>query len=229
MAAFVAIERRSPAPLVRFGILRSAPLVRANVGAMLFIGAFMSFQFVLVLYLQELRGWSALETGLALLVAGIDAFIAPTLTPRLVSRFGAVRVTLAGMLTAALAYALLLPLGADWTYANLLPSMILIGLAFSLAYGALMISATDGIAEEEQGLAGGLLNVSLQFGAAFGLAVVTAVNVAATESGAPGALLDGYRTALVVPVAAVVLGALVTASGLLRRREAIHEATALVR
>ncbi len=91
LAAFVAIERRSPAPLVRFGILRSAPLLRANLGAMLFIGAFMSFQFVLVLYLQELRGWSALETGLALLVAGIDAFIAPTLTPRLVSRFGTVR------------------------------------------------------------------------------------------------------------------------------------------
>ena len=184
---------------------------------------------MLVLYLQELRGWSALETGLALLVAGIDAFIAPTLTPRLVSRFGTVRVTLAGTLIAALAYALFLPLGADWTYANLLPSMILLGLAFSLAYGALTISATDGIAEEEQGLAGGLLNVSLQFGAAFGLAVVTAVNVAATESGSPDALLDGYRTALVVPVAAAALAALVTASGLLRRRETVSEAAALVR
>jgi MFS family permease len=229
LAAFVAIERRSAAPLVRFGILRSAPLVRANVGAMLFIGAFMSFQFVLVLYLQELRGWSALETGLAMLVAGIDAFIAPTLTPRLVSRFGTVRVTLAGMLTAAAAYALFLPLGPDWTYADLLPSMILLGLAFSLAYGALTISATDGVAEEEQGLAGGLLNVSLQFGAAFGLAIVTAVNVAATESGAPGALLDGYRAALVVPVAAAGLGALVTASGLLRRRGAMSEAAAVVR
>jgi MFS family permease len=229
LAAFVAIERRSAAPLVRFGILRSAPLVRANLGAMLFIGAFMSFQFVLVLYLQELRGWSALETGLAMLVAGIDAFIAPTLTPRLVSRFGTVRVTLAGMLTAALAYALFLPLGPDWTYANLLPTLILLGLAFSLAYGALTISATDGIAEEEQGLAGGLLNVSLQFGAAFGLAVVTAVNVAATESGAPDALLDGYRSALVVPVGAAALGALVTASGLLRRREAVSDAALVVR
>ena len=81
LAAFVAIERRSAAPLVRLGILRSGPLVRANLGALLFIGAFVAFQFVVVLYLQELRGWSSLETGLALLVAGIDAILAPTLTP----------------------------------------------------------------------------------------------------------------------------------------------------
>ncbi len=68
--AFVAIERRAAAPLVRLGILRSASLVRANVGTMLFIGAFMAFQFVAVLYLQELRGWSSVETGLALMVLG---------------------------------------------------------------------------------------------------------------------------------------------------------------
>ena len=81
LAAFVAIERRTAAPLVRLGILRSGPLVRANLGAMLFVGSFFAFQFVVVLYLQELRGWSALETGLALLVSGIDAVLAPTLTP----------------------------------------------------------------------------------------------------------------------------------------------------
>jgi len=45
---------------------------------MLFVGSFVGFQFVAVLYLQELRGWSALETGLALLVAGIDAVVSGT-------------------------------------------------------------------------------------------------------------------------------------------------------
>ena len=218
LAAFVAIERRSAAPLVRLGILRSGSLVRANLGAMLFVGSFVAFQFVAVLYLQELRGWSALETGLALLVVGVDAVLAPTLTPRLVSRFGNVPVILAGMVLAAAAYALFLPVGLDWTYAAMLPTMILLGLAFSLAYGALTIAATDGIAEEEQGLAGGLLNVSLQFGAAFGLAAAAAVNVAATGAdGSPQALLDGYHAALVVPVVAAVLGAAVTAFGLRKR------------
>ena len=217
LAAFVAIERRAAAPLVRLGILRSASLVRANVGTMLFIGAFMAFQFVAVLYLQELRGWSSVETGLALMVLGIDAILAPTLTPRLVERFGKLPVIGAGMALAALGYALFLPLGPDWTYLQMLPTILLVGVAFALAFGTLMIVATDGIAEAEQGLASGLQYVSLQFGAAVGLAVVAAVNVAATNGSSRAALLDGFQAALFVPVVAVVLGLLVTATGLAPR------------
>jgi MFS family permease len=214
LVAFVAIERRSASPLVRLGILRSRPLVQANLGAMLLIGSFVGFQFIAVLYLQELRGWSALETGLALMVAGIDAILAPTVTPWLVARFGNARVIVAGMLVAIVAYALFLPLGPDWTYAAMLPTMVLTGVAFALAYGPLTIAATDGVAASEQGLASGLLNSSFQFGAAFGLAVATSVNVAATGAGgSPEALLDGYRAALIVPVVAAVLGALVTVPG----------------
>jgi MFS family permease len=217
LAAFVAIERRSPAPLVRLGILRSGPLVRANIGSLLLAGSFVGFQFIAVLYLQELRGWSALETGLALMVAGIDAVLAPTVTPWLVARFGNARVILAGLLVSIVAYALFLPLGADWTYLAMLPTMILTGIAFALTYGPLTIAATDGVEPSEQGLASGLLNSSFQFGAALGLAVVTSVNVAATGAGAsPDELLDGYRAALIVPVIAAALGAGVAAFGLRR-------------
>jgi len=216
LAAFVAVERRSEAPLLRLGLLRSGPLVRANAGTMLFVGAFVAFQFIAVLYLQELRGWSALETGLALLVVGIDAVLAPTVTPRLVARFGTVPVILAGMVLAVAAYALFLPVAADWSYTAMLPSLLLIGLAFSLAFGALAIVAVEGVAEEDQGVAGGLLNMSLQFGSAVGLAVVTAVNVAATEGATPDALLDGYRAALVVPLVAAAAGVAITLVGLRR-------------
>lgn len=218
LGAFVAVERRSVAPLLRLGILRSGSLVRANIGAMLFVGSFVGFQFVAVLYLQELRGWTPLETGLVLLVVGVDAILAPTLTPRLVSRFGTTWVIVGGMVVAAVAYALFLPLGPDWTYLAMLPTLVLLGVAFALAYGSLTIAATEGVPEEEQGLAGGLLNVSFQFGSAIGLAIVAAVNVAATApGGSPDAALDGFRAALVVPVAAVVLGAVVAAIGLVKR------------
>jgi hypothetical protein len=121
---------------------------------------------------------------------------------------------------AAVAYALFLPLGADWTYAAMLPTLLLIGVAFSLAYGALTIAATDGIAEEDQGVAGGLVAMSLQFGAAVGLAIATAVNVAATADGSADAMLEGYRAALIVPVVAAVLGAVVTVPGLRRAARA---------
>jgi predicted MFS family arabinose efflux permease len=214
LAAFVTIERRAAAPLVRLGLLRNAQIARANAGAFLFVGAFIAFQFVAVLYLQELRGWSSVQTGLALAVLGIDAILAPTLTPRLVERFGKLPVIGAGMALAALGYALFLPLGPDWTYVQMLPTMVLIGFAFALAFGTLMIVATDGIAEHEQGLASGLQYVSLQFGGAVGLAIVAAVNVAATDGTSAGALLDGYQAALFVPVAAVLLGLAVTATAL---------------
>jgi MFS family permease len=217
LAAFVAIERRTPAPLVRLGILRSGPLVRANLSSLLFAGSFFGFQFLITLYLQELRGWSTLETSLALLAVGVDAILAPTLTPRLVAKFGNVRVIFGGLLLAAAAYALFLPVGLDWTYAAMFPSMIILGLGFSLAYGPLTIVATDGIAEDEQGLAGGLLYTAFQFGAALGLSAVTAVNVAVLGAGgSPEAALGGFRAALAVPLIMAVLAAAITASGLRR-------------
>ncbi|QKG19757.1 MFS transporter [Actinomadura verrucosospora] len=205
---FARVERRSPSPLVRLGILRTASLVRVNTAALLFLAAFAGFQFLATLYFQEVRGWSTMQTGLALLVVGVDTVLAPVLTPRLVNRFGNARVLLAGIVLAAVAYALFLPVGMDWTYAAMLPSLFLLGVSFSLAYGPLTMAATDGVADHEQGLAGGLLYTSMQFGAALGLSAVTAVDVAA------GSGLDALRTALIVPVAAAVLGAAVMASGL---------------
>ncbi|RKN11598.1 MFS transporter [Streptomyces radicis] len=222
-AAFVVIERRSAAPLVRLGILRSSALVRANVGGLLVAAAFFGFQFIAVLYLQELRGWSTLETSFAMLVLGIDAILAPLLTPRLVNRWGNTRVILGGLVVAATGYALFLPIGMDTVYLAMFPTMLLVGISFALAYGPLTIAATDGIAEEEQGLAGALFYTSFQFGAALGLSSATAVSVAVGGAGERG-MLDGYRAALLVPLGAAVLGALVTASGLRRNGPARERA-----
>ncbi|MEV0306371.1 MFS transporter [Nonomuraea fuscirosea] len=215
VAAFTAVERRSASPLVRLGLLRSATLIRANVMAVMLTASFFGFQFLVTIYLQELRGWSTIQTGLALLAAAVDVVIAPVLTPWLVNRFGSARVVLGGLLSGLLAYALFLSVGLDWTYAAMLPSMLLIGLMFAFVYGPVTIVATDGVAEHEQGLAGGLINSSFQFGAALGLSMVTAVNVAALGGGTdPEAGLAAMRTALLVPVTATLLGALVAVSAL---------------
>ncbi|MFG1946263.1 MFS transporter [Nonomuraea sp. NPDC048826] len=216
VAAFVVIERRAAAPLVRLGIFRKTAMVRADVAAMLFLGAFFGFQFIVTLYLQELRGWSSLQTAIALIAMGCDAVLAPVVTPRLVNRYGPARVILGGFLLAIVAYGLFLPVGLDWSYAAMFPTLILSGVAFALAYGPLTIVATDSVAREEQGLAGGLLYTFTQFGSAVGISAVTAVYgfAMAGADGSPGAVLDAYRAALVVPVIMVALGAAVSASGL---------------
>jgi EmrB/QacA subfamily drug resistance transporter len=207
-AAFVARERTAASPLVRLGILRSSSLVRANLGAMSLFGGWVGFQFITTLYMQQLRGWSPLQTGLAIFPGGLlVALLAPRLAP-LVGRFGVRRLILAGMLSTVGAYLLFLPIGLDSSYVGgMLPTFILAGLGFALAFGPLNIAATNGVAPAEQGLAAGLFNTSFQFGGALVLAVVTAVNNANLGSGSSQqALLDGFHPALVVSVIAAGLG-----------------------
>jgi MFS family permease len=208
LSGFVAREQRAKAPLVRLGILRSQQLVRANLGAMTLFGGWVGFQFIATLYMQQLRGWSALDTGLAIFPGGaLVAVLSPRIAP-LIYRFGLTRLIVTGLLSTAGAYALFLPIGLDSSYLPaVLPTMILAGLGFALAFGPLNVAATAGVAPAEQGLAGGLLNTSFQFGGALVLAVVTAVNNANTGGLTPRGLLDGFHPALVVSVVAALIGA----------------------
>jgi MFS family permease len=208
MAAFVAIEQRAKSPLVRLGILRSGPLVRANLAAMTFSAAWLSTQFIATLYMQDLRGWSALQTGVAFLPTGLVGGLVASRVAPLIQRFGLPQVIAFGFALTVLAYALFLRIGLDSNYWTVLfPTFALVGIAFGFAYGPLNIAATNGISAGEQGLASGMVQTSFQFGGALVLAVVTAVNSAALGgSQAPGAVLDGFQTALIVPVIVAALG-----------------------
>lgn len=215
LVAFVVRERTTAAPLVRLGILRSTMLVRANLGAMSLFGGWVGFQFIATLYMQQLRGWSPLATGLAIFPGGLlVAVLAPRVAP-LVGRFGVRKLILAGMLSSVAAYLLFLRIGLDSTYVGgMLPTFILAGLGFALAFGPLNIAATSGIAPAEQGLAAGLFNTSFQFGGALVLAVVTAVNNANIGAGGTAEdLLQGFHPALVVPVIAAGLGVVAMSVG----------------
>jgi MFS family permease len=113
LAAFAIIELRVAAPLVRLGILRSGSLIRANVGAMTLTGGWFGFQFIATLYMQQLRGWSPLETGFAIFPGGLMvALLAPRIAP-IVGRFGVTRVILAGLASTVVAYAIILPIGLN--------------------------------------------------------------------------------------------------------------------
>jgi len=212
LGTFVAIERRSAQPLVRLGILRSAPLLRANLGGMALFGGYFGFQFVGTLYLQALNGWSAIETALAFLPAGLlVAIFSPRLGP-LVDRIGTPRIIAAGAVSLLAGYLLFLRLDGTPSYAGLmLPTMLLLGTGFALSFPALNIQAVAGVADHEQGLASGLLNTSFQVGGAVGLAIVTAV----VSSNAGADPLDAFRPAIAVSVGIAALGLLVAASALL--------------
>jgi EmrB/QacA subfamily drug resistance transporter len=214
LAAFVAIERRAPQPLVRLGILRSGSLVRANLGMAALFGAYVGFQFVGTIYLQTVHGWSAVETALAFLPGGILVAVgSPRLGP-LVDRFGTARIIAVGALAAVVGYALFLRLDSSPSFIDLmLPTMLLIGTGFALQFPTLNIQGTAGVADHEQGLASGLVNTSFQLGGAIGLAIVTAVV-------STSATLDSFRTAIGVVTGIAALGLVIAIAGLAQSQEA---------
>jgi MFS family permease len=215
LALFVAIEQRTPQPLVRLGILRSGNIARANIAAMATFGCYVGFQFVATLFLQSTLGWSALETALAFLPAGLIVAFGSVRVGGLVDRFGTGRVIAAGFAAFVAGYALFLPIDSSPAYAlAILPTMVLIGLGFALTFPALNMQATMGVGDHEQGLASGLVQTSFQVGGAVVLAVVSAV----VSSRAGGDFLDALRPALGVVTGVAVLGLLVALTGVVGGR-----------
>ncbi|MDJ0342903.1 MFS transporter [Streptomyces sp. H10-C2] len=223
LAGFIAIERRSAHPLIRLGILRSPNQIRANLGGATFMGSYIGFQFLVTQYMQSLLGWSALHTALAFLPAGaLVAVASPRMGP-VVDRFGTPRVITAGFASLVIGYTLFLRVDLSPNYAlDILPSMLLLGTAFTLAYSSLNIQATNGVGDHEQGMVSGLLNSSFQVGGAIFLAIVTAVVTASGTDGprTPQAVLDTYRPGLVVVTVIGLVGLLLTLTGLRERRPA---------
>lgn len=220
LTAFVRVERHSPSPLVRLGVLRSGSQVRAQLGALAFFGSYVGFQFLTTLYMQSLLGWSALHTALAFLPAGALVAISSTKVGAIVDRFGTPRLIATGFALMVLGYALFLRVDLDPVYAAVvLPSMLLIGAACALVFPSLNIQATNGVEDHEQGMVSGLLNTSVQVGGAIFLAVVTAVVTAAAPAHATAqAVLDSYRPGFLVVTGIAVAGLLITLPGLRGRR-----------
>ncbi|GAA2133578.1 MFS transporter [Kitasatospora kazusensis] len=213
--AFLRIEQRTAHPLVRLGIFRNGGVTRANIAALALFGSYAGFQFVATLYLQRLLGWSALEMALAFLPAGTLVALSSTRMGALVDRYGTSRLLPLGVLSLTAGYALFLRLDAHSGYLGLvLPSMLLLGTGFALAFPSVNIAATNGVPDEEQGLASGLVNTAFQVGSALVLAGTTAVITAGSGGGqSPQAQLDGYRPALLLIAGVSLVALLVTAVG----------------
>jgi predicted MFS family arabinose efflux permease len=195
--------------------------VRANIGAATFLGSYVAFQFLVTQYLQNVLGYSAMQTALAFLPAGSLVAILSTRMGPIVDRFGTLRVIAFGFTALVIGYVLFLRINLHPNYAAvILPSMLLLGAAFATAFPSLNIQATNGVRDHEQGMVSGLLNTSFQVGGAIFLAVVTAVVTSGSGAHAASkqAVLDSYRPGLWVVTGIGAAGLLITLSGLLGRR-----------
>lgn len=177
LVAFVVTENRIAHPLIRLGILRVGSIVRANLSVIALFGSYLSFQFMMTLYLQDTQGWSPLRVALALLPAGLLVAFTSPFVGGLINRYGTQRLINSAMASLVLGYGwFLLTAGTAPHYlVTVLPTMLFLGGGFAFGFSSIMAQATEGIDDSEQGLAAGLVQTSGQVGAALVLAVVTAL------------------------------------------------------
>ena len=212
LVAFVRIEARSRHPLVPAAALRNRTLVAANLSAFFTFSAFFSFIFLGSLLMQQVLGYSATQTGVSWLATSVTAFIASALAgARLVGRFGVRRLLVAGLSLLAIGVLWLTRVPADANYAtDLLPALLLAGVAIGLCAPSAQIGALSGVSDSATGLAAGLVETMREVGGAAGVAAVSTVLV--SQAG-----IDGFHAAFLVICIASALGALTAAVAFERR------------
>jgi EmrB/QacA subfamily drug resistance transporter len=228
VVAFVAIERRHEDPLVPLRIFSNRSLAASNATLLVVAAALFGVFFFCTLYLQQVLGYSALETGVAYLPLSLTIIAASTLASRVVDRFTPKPVLAAGLLVSTVGFVLLTRVSGHGDYAShVLPAMIVLGTGLGMSFVPITISATNGVAAGDSGLASGLINATQQVGGSLGLAILSSVSTSRTTSalqgGAtlPSALTHGFKGAFIVAAGLCALG-LVVGLALLppRRREA---------
>ncbi len=210
-------SRVARAPLMPLHMFRRRSIWTANLVMLLLSGSLFAMWFFVSLYLQEVRGYTPIGTGLAFVPQTIAIIVGAQASSRLVLRLGPRPILLFGCALAAvgLFWFSALGLATDYWSGFLVPS-ILMTLGLGLCFTPLAYAATSGVPRHEAGLASGLVNTSRQIGGAVGLAALATVATGRTDAvAAVGhllALTDGYTLAFRI---AAVIALAATASALL--------------
>jgi EmrB/QacA subfamily drug resistance transporter len=218
LAGFVGLEHVLAKPIMPLRVFRLPGLAASSlIRGLLIIGMFATF-FIGVLYLERIRGYGVLTTGVAFLAQTLVlGALSLGTTAKLVHRFGPRPVLVVGLALATAGLALFSQIGLHTGYAPLLAgAMVLIGAGAGLSFMPLLTMAMAEVPIADAGLASGIVNTSLQISAAIGVAVLGTLSterthdlLAAGSTRLP-ALLDGYRLAFTVGAGCAAAG-LVTA------------------
>lgn len=224
LAAFLVRQATAAQPLMPLRILRTRTLLAANAIQMLSVAGMFAMFFLGSLYLQRVRGYDAMQIGLAFLpVTVLMGGLSVRYSAQLTARYGGRAVLLTGLSAIVAALAIFAQAPTDGAYTvHVLPPMALLGIGAGLAFPALMTLAMSGTDPQDAGLASGLLNTTAQVGGALGLAVLATVSashsthLAATGTPTAAALTGGYHLAFWIGAAltaAAILVALTTLHG----------------
>lgn len=217
MAIFLVIESRNRYALMPLHFFRRRTPTGANIVGFGLGTIVFSMFFVLSLYMQQVLGFSALETGLGYLAVALTAVVASGVAQALVTRAGVKPILTIGMVANLAGLLWFTQIPVDGTYiANLFGPFLLIGVGLGFSFVPVSIAALAGVPPQEAGLASGLINTSQQIGGALGVAILTTVSTTRTENliadgtSQPEALTDGFSLAFWVAAGFAVAAILAT-------------------
>ncbi len=212
LAAFIAIEQRSQAPLMRLNIFRIRTLAAADTALLLVASGMFGMFFFASLYVQDVLGYSPLRAGLAFLPVSGGIIVGAGLAQQLIKRLGVRVVSIIGIALATLGMLVLTQLPVHGSYASdLLVGLLPLSIGMGLTFVPITLLGTSGVKGEDSGLASGLFNTAQQVGGSLGLAILSSLAASQTTSllhgsgGAVAARVSGYHVAF---LAAAIMFAL---------------------
>ncbi|MDR8407940.1 MFS transporter [Nonomuraea sp. 3-1Str] len=224
LVAFLFIQRNARSPMLPPGVLADRGKLGANLVMLLMGAGQLATFYFLTLYMQTIKQYSPMTTGLAYLPFAVGIGIGSGLVgPALQARTSTRTVLATGLAVAAAAMGWFSLLTPDQNpLFVLLPAQLAGGVGLGIGFVGATIGGVQGVASRDSGIASGLVNTSQQIGGALGLAVLAGIAVTATASRPPGtpphdALTGGY-TAGMLGAGAFYLAAILTAVLLLRPR-----------
>jgi len=183
LAAFVAVERRHPEPLLELRFFRSRPFTGASVIAVLAFVVLGGFLFVITLYLQQVRGYSPLRAGLSLLPATIVMAAAAPVAGHLTGRRGPRIPLVASGLCIAAGMAVLLDLGPGTPFLQVTIALVLVGAGLGLVNPPITNTGVSGMPPAQAGVASAVISATRQFGSVLGVAVMGDLVTTGVSSG----------------------------------------------
>src|SRR6266568_1836333 len=215
-AAFVVVEARTAHPMVELKLLRSRVFGGGTVTMMLWAFGIFGIYFFTSIYLQDILGFSPTKAGLAFVPMALCLAAAASVAGPVYARLGAHRTVAAGIAMMAVGLYLFSVLGAGATFASLMPGFVLFGAGAGLMQVPLTNSVLHAQPPERSGVASALLNASREVAGLLGITVIGAIlrsrqGDALRHGAAPGpAFLNGYHAGLLVTVALLAVGAVIS-------------------
>jgi EmrB/QacA subfamily drug resistance transporter len=207
---FIWLERVQRAPMLDLELFRNGTFAGANTVILLVALAMFGVFFFVSLYMQNILGFSAVETGAAFLPMTVLIILIAPIAGKTSDRVGSRWLMTTGMVLVGLQLLYLSRLGVDENFWDLLPGLLVGGLGMALVMTPSAAAAVRSVPVDKAGVGSAVLNACRQIGGSMGIALIGAIIAAEIgDRRTPEAFVDGFSTALVVAAVIAFAGAVV--------------------